>query len=499
VNRNPKSRSTTIMAAVAFSQSKPLSVAASVETPRYAIRFTLILVVILAVVTPALLLAPWRQTVYGSGQVIAFNPTQRPQFVTTAVEGVIVKWHVYEGQRVKKGQRLVQLRDNDPDVLQRLTREKKALDEQLRQSELRIQDNKNRVEFLKGAKIAALLQADSVILATEAEARALVNARGQVLARVEVAKFQDTRTAELVIKNDVSQREREQAIQELKTSKEALGQADELITAANKRVEAALAFRKQTEEANNALIAQGEGDIKLVTGARDAMLGQIEIFSTKYARQDNLDVFAPTDGTVFRLLANGEGNQFVRAQERLARIVPDVPPNLAVEEAKLPAMQAASGGAGMAAYRALTELDVPAIVAELNIDGNDLPLLKQGDRVLLQFEGWAAVQFAAYPNAATGTFEGRVYLVDPTADDKGLFRVLVEPALIEPTGRPADPWPNQELLRQGVRAQGWFLLEEVRVGLELWRLLNGFPVARPLDEKSAGSSLLGPVKSTGGQ
>jgi hypothetical protein len=30
-------------------------------------------------------------------------------------------------------------------------------------------------------------------------------------------------------------------------------------------------------------------------------------------------------------------------------------------------------------------------------------------------------------------------------------------------------------LRQGVRANGWILLDEVRLGYELWRQFNGFP------------------------
>jgi adhesin transport system membrane fusion protein len=30
-------------------------------------------------------------------------------------------------------------------------------------------------------------------------------------------------------------------------------------------------------------------------------------------------------------------------------------------------------------------------------------------------------------------------------------------------------------MRQGVRAVGWVLLDEVSLGFELWRQLNGFP------------------------
>ena len=105
--------------------------------------------------------------------------------------------------------------------------------------------------------------------------------------------------------------------------------------------------------------------------------------------------------------------------------------------------------------------------------------------MLLQFEGWAAVQFASYPEAATGTFEGRVYLVDPTSDGHGKFRILVEPA-------PGATWPDEAFLRQGVRAQGWVILNEVRLGYEVWRLLNGFPPAREVKAKESRQPL-GPV------
>jgi hypothetical protein len=108
--------------------------------------------------------------------------------------------------------------------------------------------------------------------------------------------------------------------------------------------------------------------------------------------------------------------------------------------------------------------------------------------VRLQFEGWPAVQFVGWPSVAVGTFGGRVYLVDPTTNDRGQFRILVEPD-------PEDgPWPDQEYLRQGVRAQGWVLLNRVSVGWELWRNLNGFPPARE-PEKSGGGQPLGPVKT----
>jgi hypothetical protein len=110
------------------------------------------------------------------------------------------------------------------------------------------------------------------------------------------------------------------------------------------------------------------------------------------------------------------------------------------------------------------------------VDGNDAPLITEGRTVRLQFEGWPALQFVGWPQAARGTFGGRVALIDAHDDGNGQFRVVVQP---DPDD--VDAWPDGSVLRQGVRANGWVLLEQVSVGYELWRRLNAFP---PMLKKS---------------
>ena len=106
---------------------------------------------------------------------------------------------------------------------------------------------------------------------------------------------------------------------------------------------------------------------------------------------------------------------------------------------------------------------------EMKVSGNDLPLIREGDRVRLQFEGWPAVQFVGWPSVAVGTFGGVVNRVFPTDDGMGYFRIVVTP---DPND---EPWPDERYLRQGVRANGWVLLRQVPLGYEIWRQLNGFP------------------------
>jgi hypothetical protein len=71
---------------------------------------------------------------------------------------------------------------------------------------------------------------------------------------------------------------------------------------------------------------------------------------------------------------------------------------------------------------------------------------------------------------AVGTFGGTVAFVDAADDGRGRFRIVVVP-----DGN--EEWPSGRFLRQGVRANGWILLDEVRLGYELWRQFNGFPPA----------------------
>jgi multidrug resistance efflux pump len=118
----------------------------------------------------------------------------------------------------------------------------------------------------------------------------------------------------------------------------------------------------------------------------------------------------------------------------------------------------------------------PEQAVELYVKAMDVALIRPGDPVRLQFDGWPALQFSGWPSVSVGTFGGRVAVVDRVGQPNGLFRVLV----VEDTnGGEDDPWPRQ--LRMGSGVYGWTMLREARVWYEVWRQLNGFPpsVAAP--------------------
>jgi len=107
-----------------------------------------------------------------------------------------------------------------------------------------------------------------------------------------------------------------------------------------------------------------------------------------------------------------------------------------------------------------------------------VPLIKVGQDVSLQFEGWPGVQVAGWPSLAVNVFAGTVTTVDATDNGKGEFRILITPK------EDKREWPSDRYLRQGVRANGWVMLKRVSLGYEIWRQLNGFPVINSDKDKS---------------
>lgn len=184
-----------------------------------------------------------------------------------------------------------------------------------------------------------------------------------------------------------------------------------------------------TRDKERAQIALQESRNKLASAVTE--LNQAE---TRLARQNTLTKVAPSDGIISRLMAAGESTS-LKGGDVLATFIPDD------------------------AER--------AVVVEIN--GLDAPLVQPGRKVKLQFDGWPVFQFSGWPDAGIGTFDGVVDFVEPIATTTGRFRVWIK------HDDKAQPWPDSEFVRLGSRARAWILLEEVRLGYEVWRQLNNFP------------------------
>jgi multidrug resistance efflux pump len=267
-------------------------------------------------------------------------------------------------------------------------------------------------------------------------ARAAQEALDAADAAQEAAEIQFGRQEALKEKGLASARELELAELDLSLRRTERNRADANLQAATSEVLAVEAERKKVAADNDANIEGAQAEQERNIADEASAQAEIARAEVRLARQSTQRVTAPRDGVVMRLLAN-QGGELVKAGDPLLTLVPE------------------------ANDRAV----------ELWADGNDAPLILPGMKVRLQFEGWPAVQFAGWPSVAVGTFGGVVSLVDAADDGKGKFRVLVTPD-------PDDtPWPEPRYLRQGGRANGWVLLNEVSIGYELWRQLNGFPPA----------------------
>jgi len=71
-----------------------------------------------------LIFTPWVQTASGFGTITTLNPTDRQQELNALVSGRIKEWYVRDGSRVKAGDPIVKIVDNDPNFLKSLEAER---------------------------------------------------------------------------------------------------------------------------------------------------------------------------------------------------------------------------------------------------------------------------------------------------------------------------------------------------------------------------------------
>jgi multidrug resistance efflux pump len=79
---------------------------------------------------------PWMQSVPAEGRVVALSAQERRQTLSAPVNGRIHKWFVSEGSFVKKGDSILEIMDNDPLILNRMEKERDALQKKFEAIEL---------------------------------------------------------------------------------------------------------------------------------------------------------------------------------------------------------------------------------------------------------------------------------------------------------------------------------------------------------------------------
>lgn len=416
-----------------------------VQVPRSARLLARLLAALLVVGLAVVTLTPWQQTIPGTGRVIALSPEERVQDVEAPIDGRVTEWHVREGQVVRRGDPLVELLDNDVDILDRLDEERRQVGRNADEADTRVGALEARFLGLQEAWRTAVTAADRRVEMGRDRVTAAEQGVSAAEAAILAARLNLTRQHALLEKGLTSARTVELAEMEMAQRDADLKRAVASVAAARGEVASLVAERDRTDADARARL--DEAKALQASASSDSAKARVEIarMDVRVARQRAQRVVAPVNGTILRVLARQSGEQ-LKAGAVLLTIVP------------------------------ASRKDV----VELWVQGNDMPMIAAGRSVRLQFEGWPALQFTGWPAVAVGTFGGRVILVDAADNGRGQFRVLVEPDAAD------TPWPSGHFLRQGVRANGWVMLNVVPLGYEIWRQFNGFPpVLAPQEPPSA--------------
>ena len=429
------------------------------ETPEVVRRISRIVLWCMAASPFVLAFVPWQQTVQGRGTVIAYSPVERSQVLTARIPGQVRKWHVVEGSVVKKGDPVVDLEDNDPELGPRLLAQLEFL-------RGRLASGKQEVDELRAAAEASEAARESAVNAAKANlesSRQSVEVAEHVLSNAQFSKnFEQTRfdmIDKLHSSGSLGAIESKLSREEAKLRIDRASIDRQRSAAELERAKAAYATQQaqvlQTDAAGLSAIAVARSNLRKGEQALFSTEREVQDLENRVERFKARHVVAPCDGVVFRVHANvGGGGQYLKEGDELCTIIPDTKDR----------------------------------VVELTLDGRDAPLVlayahRKGSLPLarLQFQGWPAILFSGFPDVSIGTFGGKVRQVDQASGPTGDFRILIEPD----HHVPGDEWPDSKFLRQGNQVVGWVFLNRVPLGYEIWRRLNGFPPVLPPTSKES--------------
>ncbi|KAA9339438.1 HlyD family efflux transporter periplasmic adaptor subunit [Hymenobacter busanensis] len=383
---------------------------------------------------------PWTQNIRSEGTLTTLRPQDRPQTVPSTIAGRIERWHVREGQLVRRGDTLLDIAETkdkyfDPNLLARTREQLAAKAGTLRENAAKAQALGTQQAALRAGLQVSLNKARNKVRQTALKVRAdsaeLVAARtDQSVAQAQLTRQQTLYNQGLKSLTELESRrlKLQEATAKLQAVESKLGSSRQELL--NSRLELNSLQAEYQDK-----LAKSESDRRATQAYQYDAEGQLAKMRNEYAnlriRSGYYRITAPQDGYVVRTLKAGLG-EMVKEGEAVVTVMP---------------------------HR-------PQLAAELYVQPMDIPLLAVGRRVRLQFDGWPALVFSGWPGTSFGTFAGRVAVID-NLDSKGRYRILVTP---EPG---SEPWPQP--LRVGSGVYGWALLDDVPIWYELWRQLNGFP------------------------
>ncbi len=393
---------------------------------------------------------PWTQNIRSRGVVTTLNPYDKPQNIQALIGGQIKDWRVKEGDIVSAGDTIVFLREAkadylDPDLLANTKEQQTAKDRSadayltkrnflLEQLEALNTLQSSKLNQLSIKQKQIILELETLNLELEAAKTYCENASKQLI-RMQKMFDQGIKSLTDLESKRLSKREADAKV---------LSIENKIVKAKNEQsvLDQEVDFVNSDYEQKTAKI---EGEIRSADSYRFSLEGESNKLQSKFnqiqQRQNSFVITSPIDGRITKVLKNGIG-EYVKEQESIATIVP-----INYQKA-----------------------------VELYIEPNDMPLIVEGKKVRLQFDGWPAIVFSGWPDNSFGTFGGEVFAIDNDISENGKYRILV----VEDDSEKL--WPN--LIRIGSGARGLLLLNDVSVYYEIWRRLNGFPPDFYIPEKS---------------
>lgn len=388
-----------------------------------------------------LMFCPWTQNIQAEGKVTTLRPEQRPQTIQATIVGRIEKWHVSEGQLVKKGDTIAQLSEVkteyfDPQLIERVGQQVKAKTGSLQSYDAKLAalDGQIRALILEQANKSSQLEnkIEQNRLKSEADLRDVEAAK----IAAENAQKQAERTSELYQKglNSLTQLENARAKAQETAAKMTSAQ-NKYGSSLQELAISQLSLRNNENEFQSKL-AKAQSDRQSALSDRfdaTSSLQKLEVDKTNYTvRAGFYTITAPQDCYITKALKLGVG-EIVKEGEPIVSIMPSN-------------------------YELAVEMFIKPV---------DLPLVSLGNEVRFVFDGWPAFVFSGWPGVNFGTFQGRVVAIDNNISENGKFRVLVAP------DKNTTGWPSA--LRPGGGARCIAMLKDVPVFYEIWRKINGFP------------------------
>ena len=388
-----------------------------------------------------ILFLPWTQNIRSHGSVTTLQPDQRPQTIHSIIGGRIEKWYVQEGDYVKKGDTIVRISEIkdayfDDQLLPRTQNQVELKEMAVEAYSNKIDAQDKQLGILQEQRRLKLEQLKIKIQQTRLKVMNDSLAHLAALANYRTAEYQFNRMDSLYqqgLKSLTDLESRNLKLQETKAyeveaKNKWLNSKNELIAL---KIELSNINMKFQEDYNKT-ISDKFSTVSNKLEAENSVTKLKNQYSNYEYRNGLYIITAPQDGYITKTFVNGIGETLKEGQEILS-IMP-INYQLAVE---------------------------------IYIDPIDLPLVRMGEDVRIQFDGWPAIIFSGWPNASHGTYGGKVYAIDQFISPNGKYRILVQPDKDE------VPWP--EALRYGSGTKAMILLGDVPIWYELWRKINGFP------------------------